>query len=58
MLRYSELAPYDTQVVEVCLAALGQRNHPAGPLLKGRLAAAEALTASSEQPFANHPFLV
>lgn len=40
VLRYSELAPYDTYVVEACLAALGQRSHPAAPLLKGRLAAA------------------
>jgi transcriptional regulator of acetoin/glycerol metabolism len=40
VVRYSELAPYDTEVVEVCLAALGSRPHPAVPLLKGRLAAA------------------
>lgn len=40
VLRYSELAPYDTYVVEACLTALGQRNHPAAALLKGRLAAA------------------
>lgn len=43
VVRYSELAPYDTEVVEVCLARLraaGGRPHPAGPLLKGRLAAA------------------
>ena len=41
MLRYSELAPYDTEVVEVCLAALGTdgRTRPK-PLLKGRLAVA------------------
>jgi hypothetical protein len=38
--RYSELAPYDIQVIEVCLAVLGERAHPAKPLLKGRLAAA------------------
>jgi hypothetical protein len=38
--RYSEHAPYDTQVIEVCLAVLGERAHPAKPLLKGRLAAA------------------
>ena len=38
VLRYSELAPYDAEVVEVCLAALGDRAHPAKPLLKGRLA--------------------
>ncbi|WP_336275735.1 hypothetical protein [Nocardioides sp. B-3] len=40
VLRYIELAPYDTYVIEACTAALGQRNHPAAPLLKGRLAAA------------------
>jgi hypothetical protein len=40
VLRYGELAPYDTEVVEVCLARLAGRPHPAGPLLKARLAAA------------------
>ena len=40
VIRYSELAPYDTEVLEVCLAALGDRPHPAKPLLKGRLAVA------------------
>ncbi|MDO9454633.1 transcriptional regulator [Nocardioides sp.] len=40
VLRYAELAPYDTAVVERCLAALGAQAHPAKPLLKGRLAAA------------------
>lgn len=40
VLRYSELAPYDVQVLEVCLATLGEREHPAKPLLKGRLAVA------------------
>ncbi len=40
VVRYSELAPYDTEVVEVCLASLGGGPHPAVPLLKGRLAAA------------------
>jgi len=39
VLRYSELAPYDTEVVERCLHALGTLDHPAKPLLKGRLAA-------------------
>ncbi|HEU4810845.1 MAG TPA: transcriptional regulator [Nocardioides sp.] len=42
VVRYSELAPYDTEVVEVCLAALGTRPHPAVPLLKGRLAVARS----------------
>jgi hypothetical protein len=40
VIRYSELAPYDTEVLEVCLAALGEGPHPAKPLLKGRLAVA------------------
>lgn len=40
VIRYGELAPYDTEVVEVCLAALVGRPHPAVPLLKARLAAA------------------
>ena len=40
VVRYSELAPYDAEVIEVCLAALGSRAHPAIPLLKGRLAVA------------------
>jgi transcriptional regulator of acetoin/glycerol metabolism len=40
VVRYGELAPYDTEVVETCLRALGTRPHPAVPLLKGRLAAA------------------
>ncbi len=40
VLRYGELAPYDTEVVERCLAVLGDRDHPAKALLRGRLAAA------------------
>jgi len=40
VLRYSELAPYDTEVIEVCLARLGGTPHPARALLVGRLAAA------------------
>lgn len=39
VVRYTDLAPYDTEVIEVALAAMGAR-HPAVPLLKGRLAAA------------------
>ncbi|GAA1945294.1 helix-turn-helix domain-containing protein [Nocardioides panacihumi] len=39
VMRYSELAPYDAEVVEVCLARL-DGGHPAVPLLKGRLAVA------------------
>jgi hypothetical protein len=39
VLRYSELAPYDDQVIETCLGVLGEREHPAKALLKGRLAA-------------------
>ena len=38
--RYTELAPYDTEVMEVCLAVMGEGYHPAKALLKGRLAAA------------------
>jgi hypothetical protein len=40
VLRYAELAPYDTEVLEVALAALRDPAHPARALLKGRLAAA------------------
>ncbi len=40
VLRFSELAPYDAEVVEVCLARVGDSPHPAVPLLKGRLAVA------------------
>lgn len=39
VVRYSEIAPYDTEVLEVCLAALGAEPHPVKPLLKGKLAA-------------------
>ena len=39
VLRYGELAPHDTEVVERCLLVLGEREHPAKALLKGRLAA-------------------
>jgi len=39
VVRYTELAPYDTEVVEAALAALGERRHPARALLLGRLAA-------------------
>jgi hypothetical protein len=40
VLRYADIAPYDTEVVEVALNALGEHRHPARALLKGRLAAA------------------
>jgi transcriptional regulator of acetoin/glycerol metabolism len=40
VLRYSELAPYDIEVVEAGLRALGDRAHPVKALLKARLAAA------------------
>jgi transcriptional regulator of acetoin/glycerol metabolism len=40
VVRYCEIAPYDVEVLEVCLAALGDRPHPAKALLKGRLAVA------------------
>ena len=39
VMRYSELAPYDVDVVEACLARVDPW-HPAVPLLKGRLAVA------------------
>lgn len=40
VLRFTELAPHDTEVVEAALAALGDAPHPEKALLKGRLAAA------------------
>ena len=40
VMRYTALAPYDTEVIEVALAALGDQRHPARALLRGRLAAA------------------
>ena len=60
--RYTELAPYDTEVVEVCLALMGDRAHPPKALLKGRLAAAQRLRrrlagAGASQPFANRRVL-
>jgi transcriptional regulator of acetoin/glycerol metabolism len=38
VLRYTSLAPYDTEVVEVALRTLEGSNHPARALLKARLA--------------------
>lgn len=38
--RYVEQAPYDIEVIEVALAALGDRPHPVKAVLKGRLAVA------------------
>jgi hypothetical protein len=40
VLRYADIAPYDTEVVEAALNVLGEHGHPARALLKGRLAAA------------------
>jgi transcriptional regulator of acetoin/glycerol metabolism len=40
VLRYTALAPYDTEVVEACLGALGGLPHPVVPMLRARLAAA------------------
>lgn len=40
VLRYTALAPYDTEVVETCLAMHAGRAHPAVPMLRARLAAA------------------
>ncbi len=42
VIRYTGLAPHDSEVVEACLARLGDLPHPAKPLLKGRLAVAGA----------------
>ncbi|MDN4174648.1 transcriptional regulator [Nocardioides sp. SOB77] len=42
VVRYSELAPYDADVLETCLARLDGTAHPAVPLLKGRLAVARS----------------
>ncbi|WP_235535923.1 transcriptional regulator [Nocardioides sp. Root190] len=45
VLQYIELAPYDTAVLEACLAQLGRDvrlHHPAVPLLKARLAVADS----------------
>lgn len=44
VVRYTEFAPYDAEVIEVCLdslLAVNGRPHPAVPLLKGRLAVAQ-----------------
>ena len=35
MVRYCEIAPYDVEVLEVCLAALGDRPHPAKAAAQG-----------------------
>ncbi|XAS74834.1 transcriptional regulator [Dermatophilaceae bacterium Sec6.4] len=40
VIRYSEVRPYDTEVVEVCLNRLGHRPHPSKALLRARLAMA------------------
>lgn len=40
VLGYADIAPYDTEVVEAALNALGEHGHPARALLMGRLAAA------------------
>ena len=40
VLGYSEIAPYDIEVLEACLARLETGRHRAAPLLRGRLAAA------------------
>lgn len=45
VLQYIELAPYDTAVLEACLARLARESrsrHPAVPLLKARLAVADS----------------
>ncbi len=40
VLRYCEAVPHDAEVIEACLARLGDGPHPARALLIGRLAAA------------------
>ncbi len=40
VVSYSERAPYDVEVLEVCLGSLGHRRHHAVPLLKARLSVA------------------
>ena len=45
VLRYTDLSPYDTAVVERCLDALGTRYHPAKALLKGKPGGGAALIA-------------
>ncbi|MFC6706929.1 transcriptional regulator [Flexivirga alba] len=41
VLGYSEIAPYDAEVLETCLRRIGGDTHRAVPLLRGRLAAAK-----------------
>ncbi len=56
--RYSELAPYDTEVVEVCLAALGAAapprrtpaQGPAAPPLAGRDCGSTAVSTGTASP--------
>jgi hypothetical protein len=40
VIRYAEQAPYDVEVLEAALSALGDRAHPTKALLRGKLAAA------------------
>ena len=40
VVRYSEVVPHDTEVIEHCLHRLGNRAHPARSLLRARLAVA------------------
>ncbi len=46
VVRYSELAPYDTEVVEVCLAALGRSPAPRRTAAEGAAGGRRALTAA------------
>ena len=62
VLRYSELAPYDAEVLEACLAALrpvNGRPHPASALLKARLAVAASCRLTrldiASQPGSSQP---
>ena len=59
VLRYSELAPYDAEVIEVCLAALGDRGPPGEAAAQGPSGRRPALvqpgwtSRSPGQPFPN-----
>ena len=50
VLRYSELAPYDAEVVEVCLAALGAMDAPGEAPAQGPSRRRQTLTSSRAGP--------
>ena len=45
--RYTELAPYDTEVIEVCLAVMGESPHPAEGTAQGTPGRCSPLTRHS-----------